>query len=685
MLSASPAVLRIDGAGLVHTKPSALLRPDISLLFDFSLELVNFAAEESDAELHLWLSYFQEQTAITFALEETGTKERITKPRPVSMLVAAPCMPADTCVDVDLVTTVPNPDIPGVRGSVMSGYASFYVVDLMKLEKGETAEANISIGGDKYTKAVMTVRLREKVRVGCPILHHPLLDAKNRKKLFKQFKYAALSMFDNSNRRGIKPFIEVARRTHVLSWRTRAGHLPTELFFADNTRGCGAPSEAFFVKLLEDALDARRVSRKEMLEVARLQFVTRKSSHDFDERFHKLCLVFATMLQLVCCSAAYITDLWYRANGSVEERDSYDDMIARRGWGDCEEFARICCWLVIWQRKIEKIRDPLLAYVQLLADLYVESGIDGNVSANKAGNNARDSGEELGAHAFAIATPIVKFEELVRRGSGRADFRLPRYGSREPHPWERRLRVLVIEGTSRVYPFFEPLADLFPSEADAMRKERALENKAWRVLRELDPAIFGEVFSRESYHGLERYSYERSKFEKGFKSSLYDFYRTVNEGYSGYWIELGGRLGRWAYVIRVDGEWRYGAPVEALIFDDQQLGILYEMPITEAVMCATKIALAHVRRTPVPLQPLEKSATYADAEAAVAGIKSASAATTALAFLDLYTEPRMVPEGKALATALSKFAQSPMFIGADIRVHRYFDGFECARLRIALH
>lgn len=681
MISSSPSVLRIDAATEMVVHAPGALRPDISLVFDFSLRLTNFAPEEREAELHVWLSHFQEQTACTFSLQEEPG-DRVTKPRRVAFLVSAPSMPADCCVDVDLVTAVPNPDLPGSRGRIMSGYASVPVLELLELEKGEGMEVDVAIGGDKYVKATMAITMREKAKVLCPVLQHPLLERKALKRLLKKFKYAGLSMFDNSNRAGIKPLRDVCRRTHVLSWRTRWGHLPTEFFFVDNTRGCGTPSEGFFVRLLDEALDARCASRKEMLEVARLQFVDRRSSHDFDERFHRLCLVFATMLQLVCCSAAYITDLWYRANGSVEERDSYDDMIARRGFGDCEEYARIACWLVCWLRKFGKIRDPLLAYVQMIADLYIESGADGNVSANKAGNNARASGDDFGAHMFAVLIPIVKFEEMARRGSGQASFSAPRYGGRSPHPWERRLRTLLIEGTSRVYPFLEPYADIFPSCAAAMRKERALQNKAWKFLRDLDPSLFGEVLSRESYHGLERYSYERSKFETGWSASLYDFYRTINEGYSGYWIERGGRLGRWAYVIKMGGEWRYGVPIESLAFDDPNVGVMFEMPLTEAVLCATKIALEHVRRTPA--RPAEgRPSAYADAEAAVLA-SAANRKGVAAAVLDLYTEPRAIPERRALEAALAKLAEQPWFLGAEFRASRFFDGFESARLRIKI-
>src|SRR5271169_2781950 len=264
MISASPKIGRIDGAGMVA---APVLSPDISLHFDFYLELTNFADAERDPELHMWLSGFQEQTARTFVLkEEKGTDPRRTARQTSLMLVAAPVMPSDCCVDVDLVSSVPNPDTEGVRGSVMSGYASFYVADLLKLKEGESASAKISVGGDKYTKAVMHVTMRENPAVRCEVLHHPLLERKNLKKLFKKFKWAGISLFDNSNGNGIKPLRDVCRRTHVLSWRTRWGHLPTEFFFADNTRGCGAPTEAFFAALLEAALDARRLSRKDMLE-----------------------------------------------------------------------------------------------------------------------------------------------------------------------------------------------------------------------------------------------------------------------------------------------------------------------------------------------------------------------------------------------------------------------------------
>lgn len=672
MLSASPTVAHVDAAGMLQR--SALLRPDIALDFDLELELTNFAPDERRPQLHLWMSYFQEQTARTCELEVAGKR---TKRHNVALMVNAPLMPADCCIDLDLVTLVPNPDIPGVDGYVMSGYTSFLVSDLARLKAGDSLQADVSIGGDEYTKAVVHLTMRTKPALRCPVVGHPLLDRENLKQLFKKFKWAGLSMFDNNDSHGIRPLRDVCRRTHVLSWRTRWGHLPTEFFFVDNTRNCGRPGEAFFARLLNEAVAARPWTRAELLEVAKLQLVDRRDSGDYDERFHRLVLVFATMLQLVMNSAAYITDLWYRASGRVEERDSYDDLLARRGNGDCEEFPRVMCWLVCWLRKLERIRDPLLAYAQMLADLYVEMGVDGNVSANKAGNNAHSSGDDFGAHMFGLLVPVVKFEELVHRGSKYRDFRLPRYGAGTRYPWERRLRIAVLEGTSRVFPFFEPIGQLFPD----LRRGEDLASKALRTLRGLDPKLFGEVFTRESHHGRDTYHYDRARFERDWAGSLYGFYRTVNEGYSGYMIELGGRLGRWAFVTKVSGDWRYGVPIEALIFDDPNVAVMFQMPLTEAVLCATKIALEHVRRTPV-VTPEGPTKTYEAAEAAVKGAARKSGA--AASFLDLYTEPRMVPDAQALARALEKASREAWFIGAEMHTMRFFDGFECARLRMRL-
>jgi hypothetical protein len=254
---------------------------------------------------------------------------------------------------------------------------------------------------------------------------------------------------------------------------------------------------------------------------------------------------------------------------------------------------------------------------------------------------------------------------------------------------ERHLPVLFLEGTSRVFPIFDPLEEAFPVEHKHMRLERLAAEKTYSALSNAatDSTWFCESFTLECWHlKSARKNYSLSKLEKDLSgdANLFTFYFTSNESYTPVFLEKGSRFGRIALLTRApsDSLLRYGTPVEAIVFDDPAVMAAFEMPITPEVMVASKITLEHIRQSPLPpvsaIKNAKPSEMYEKTRCVFQKHYPGSAPPNMLT-TEFFIEACVLPPTLELDQLLSSAHTAiPWVKHAELKVRAFMEGFDMA-------
>ena len=378
----------------LHYSGPPLGKHDVQLHLAISLSLVGFAETEDKPWLDIWVSYFQSQTACNLRLEEEPriSQDRTTRSQNIGIHFDTTTLPTDCTLEFDLTTEIPNPDLTRLRCRIVSGRASIYLSELLAFKHAHVPmEIDIVYGKRKkpITRAKMTImHLQEPYqREGIEIITHPFFNKETLRVLMKKYKYAPLYLFENFTDGGIKGWREECKRMHTLSWKSRWGiDVPTEMYFTDSARGSRALGQPFFLRALEIVLEYRRYDAAEISQA--LDSLIQDGEIPCQDGLSKACVVLASLSVCVAGCIAYVSDVFLTRDGKVVERDVYSDIFTTRN-GDCDEFGRLTVWILGELRRATNFTDPLLIKFKILANLYFEQGVNGTVSANKAGARAK--------------------------------------------------------------------------------------------------------------------------------------------------------------------------------------------------------------------------------------------------------------------------------------------------------
>lgn len=298
-----------------------------------------------------------------------------------------------------------------------------------------------------------------------------------------------------------RPISRELKHVHAPLYSTPIVTAPGWAYFARLTQESN-PSEKMYSRIARIVLERTKVSDQGFVEMSKLPEPS-TTPKEYPMRLHQAAALVVMMGAVLPNSIPYIGDYAYiNHSPSRTERfiipkkgknkkgfsygvgkffhlftihsgerisdESFDDALWRKA-GDCEDLAALLL-RVLGNIQYGKWKDPVLIAAQGVARHYAFAATLGSVTARnlKEGkthhtghleiNSKEDKQSGYGAHMWVTAIPLARLGEMVDLNNGKAyskgEITLPHgYNWKSvPGGWDKRLPVLVGEGTGQLYP-----------------------------------------------------------------------------------------------------------------------------------------------------------------------------------------------------------------------------------------
>ena len=315
-----------------------------------------------------------------------------------------------------------------------------------------------------------------------------------------------------------KPFRAISKElehVHAPLYITPITPLPGHMYFSNLTHETN-PNEKVYSRIARTVLLRTKISEDDFVKMCNLPEPT-ATEKEYPLELHQAAAMVVMMAALLPNSLPYIGDFAYVNNDGAqppvtlsshkqrrrdkrkerekqkrvfsygvgkffgvfskhsaerESDESFDDALLRKS-GDCEDLAALLL-RCLNQIQTAKWNDKVLIAAQGVAQHYAFAASLGSVTARniKEGrahhtgdveiNSQEDKNSGFGAHMWVTAVPLARIGEMVDKNNGSAyskgEVTLPHGYTKDSVPggWDKRLPVLIGEGTGQLYPLLLP-------------------------------------------------------------------------------------------------------------------------------------------------------------------------------------------------------------------------------------